>query len=95
MNNNFSANKTNDEINNLTNNVLGGRGIRRIMETWLNRQSAFDLWRNNRGFGYYKSIIKRLHYKPADSGYPIYSFEKHFSCPFENELFECLRLDSL
>ena len=66
---------------NILNNFKGGRGIRRIFETWLNRQSPFDLWRNNRGFGYFKSVIKRLHYKPADSGLQ----QEHFQETYKND----------
>lgn len=43
-----------------------GRGMRRIMQTWYNQQSPYDIWRSNRGQAYHKGILKRLHYKPVD-----------------------------
>ena len=51
--------------------IVGGGGIRRIMNHWYNHQSPVDLWRNTRGFGHHKSILMRLHYKPLDAGWYV------------------------
>ena len=48
--------------------ALGGRGMRRIMQTWYNRQNPQDLWRSTRGQSHHKAILRKLHYKPADPG---------------------------
>ena len=43
------------------------------MHHWYNHQNPVDLWKNTRGFGHHKSILMRLHYKPADPGIPTSS----------------------
>jgi hypothetical protein len=48
--------------------VLGGSGMRRVMQTWYNRQNPQDLWRSTRGQSHHKAVLRKLHYKPADPG---------------------------
>ena len=42
--------------------------MRRIMQTWYDRQNPQDLWRSTRGQSHHKAILRKLHYKPADPG---------------------------